>query len=799
MILTYMALTFRQIIKSKGQSLLNITGLAVGTATFTLILFYSGSECSFDRYHDRPENIYRIIADHRVGTEGQSMAWTPPALAPNAEEKFPEIEHALRLFRYRSPVVVLEHGSDKNFTEENFLWGDSTIFSVFRFVFVRGTPGTQLARPNTVVISETMAKKYFDDKDPIGKILTNPTFNADFEITGVFRDMPVKSHFKADFICSLITLPKLWGDGILTSWGNSFLYSYIKTTPKADVVALENKINALAGMNLPVTEEASYRFKLQPVVGIHLHSHVQNEWQANSDIRYIYILLAVGTLILLVSTINFINLCIARSGKRTKEIGIRQAIGSSRKQLGLQFVTENLVYGTMAFLLSIALIEFFLPVINALAGEDLSVPASDRVVIFLITGTGVLVLMLIASVYPARIISLIKPVIALKGTPVKLHQGIGLWQGLITFQVVVTTMLITAVLLINRQLTFISTNPAGYNIRGMMNITLLSDHSQDHYEQLKSEFLQNSGIKSASGVSHLIGGMLYQSGYSIYKRDQERVPVMWQRIHADHDFCKTYGVQIIAGRDFSTQAASDTMNFIVNAAACRALGFKNASEAIGTEVGYGNGQRGKIIGVMNDFHFKTLHHKIEPLIIHIVPDRFRFLTLSINTVRVKETLAWLESRWNAFEPSSPFVYSLQEDAYSSVYAFERKFSNLINFFAIVVVVLSAGGLIGLNMYISTLKRKEIGIRKILGAKTSGLVIDFMQRFAIIAFAGFIISIPISWYLLETWLNGFSYKVTLSPELFIIGGMTTVIISTSSVLLPSLMASMTKPVEVLKEN
>jgi putative ABC transport system permease protein len=799
MILTYMALTFRQIIKSKGQSLLNITSLAVGTATFTLILFYSSNEYSYDRYHDRPENIYRIITDYRVGTGSQSMAWTSPALIPGAAAEFPEIDHSLRLFRYRSPVVLVEHESDKNFTEENFLWGDSSVINIFRFEFVRGASNGLLTRPNTVVVAESIAKKYFGNRDPIGKILSNPTFNTDFEITGVFRDMPMNSHFKADFICSLITLPKLWGDGILTSWGNSFLYSYIKTTPEADVEALENKINALARMNLPVTEEASYRFKLQPVTDIHLHSHVQNEWQVNSDIRYVYILLAVGTLILLVSTINFINLCIARSRKRIKEIGIRQAIGSSRKQLGQQFLIENLVYGTTAFLLSIALIEIFLPAINMLAGEDLNVSPSDRLVIFLTTGAAVLALMLIASVYPARIIPLIKPVIAIKGTPVKLNQGMSLWQGLITFQVAVTTMLITAALLIHSQLTFISTNPAGYTIRGMMNITLLSDHSQDHYEQLKSELLQNAGIKSASGVSHLIGGMLYQSGYTIYKKNQERVPVMWQRIHADHDFCKTYGVQIIAGRDFSAQVASDTMNFIVNASACRALGFENVSEAIGTQVDYGNSQRGNIIGVMNDFHFKTLHHKIEPLIIHIVPERFRFLTLSINTTRMNKTLAWLESRWNTFEPSSPFVYSLQEDTYSRNYSFERKFSDLITFFTIVAIILSAGGLIGLNMYISTLKRKEIGIRKILGAKTSGLVINFVQRFAVISFTGFIISIPVTWYLLNTWLNGFSYKVTLSPELFIIGGVISVIISISSVLLPSIRASVTNPVEVLKES
>lgn len=799
MIGKYILIAFRQMLKDKVTTFLTMGGLAAGITTFTLLFFYLHNEQSYDRFHDQAENIYRIVQDIRVGTQHNTMAWTSGALADNLQNgQLAEISQAIRLFRYRSPSEVMDKETSKSFSEENFVWADSNVFNVFSFDFVKGDPTQALMRPNTVVLSESISRKYFGSVNPVGKVLTNITFGADFEITGIVRDMPANSHFKADLICSLNTLPKLWGDQILTGWGNSLLYSYIKIENAAARLSVENKINALAQKNIPNSEDASYYFSLQPLTDIHLHSHLQNEWTANSDIMYIYILTCVAILILLVSAVNYINLWIARSEHRMKEIGIRQAIGSSTAQIGFQFIIENLIHGILAFMISIVMVGLLLPLISNFLGEDLLVARPDRLGIWVTTGIGVIVLMLIVTLYPVQAIARTKPAIAIRGSIVKFRRGIGLWYGLIAFQIIVTTMLITGALLINRQLSFIYDKPVGYDATHLMNITLLSDESQHNYDRFKNEVLQHPKVKSASACSHLLGGILYQSGYTVYKA-QGAEEVMWQRIHADHDYCQTYGIEIIAGRDFSKSNPADTMNFIINETAYKQLGFNSPEEAIGLEIGYDNGLRGKIIGVTKDFHFKTLHTSIEPLIIHIAPGRFRMLTLNIEQADLNNTIHWIKSKWGVFDPSIPFVYTSLSDFNEKNYIFERKFSKLIVMFTLVVATLSAMGLIGLNIYVINLKRKEIGIRKILGAGIPDLLSGLSRPFALITLVAFILSVPMSWYALTLWLSGFAYKVDLTAGLFIITGIITFSLSMVSIIFPSLLAAFSNPVKVLQEN
>lgn len=795
----YIRLAFRHIFRDKVTNFLNIAGLATGITTFTLLFFYLHKERHYDSYHDRAENIYRIVTHYRLGSQHNAMAWTSGALVPHLQERLAEVTNAVRLFRYRSPSVLIEKETSKSFTEENFIWADASVFGVFTFDLVKGDPNTVLTRPNTVVLTESASKKYFGTVDPIGKVLSNVTFGADFEITGIIRDIPLNSHFKADFICSLITLPRLWGEQMMTSWGNSFLYSYVKTATGTGSISLENKINALIENHLPGTSESSYRFVLQPLTDIHLYSHLQNEWQPNSDITYVYILTLVAMLILIVSAINYVNLWIARSEQRTKEIGIRHAIGSSNVQLATQFIVENLVHGMLAFLLSIVMVVVLSPLLGDYLDENLLMSGREGLKIWFMAGAGVFLLVLVVSLYPIQTMLSIKPAIAIRGTILKLRHGIGLWYSLIAFQVVVTTLLITGALLIHRQLAFMNSRPIGYDADRLLNISLLSDESQHDYERLKNELLQNNQIRSASACSHLIGGMLYQSGYEVYLTNQGPETMMWQRIHVDHDFCKTYGIKIVSGRDFSETIASDTTNFIINETACRALGLKDPGEAIGLEIGYDNGLRGKIVGVMRDFHFKTLHSAIEPLIIHIVPGRFRMLTINVDQADFKNTMTWIKTKWDVFDPSSPFVYTVLADFNEENYVFEQKFSRLIIFFTLVVFMLSTIGLVGLNIYIVNLKRKEIGIRKVFGAGISDSLARLSRRFAVITLISFIVSVPISWYSLTIWLSGFAYKVNLSAELFVTAGMITFILSMISIAFPSLKAALSNPISALKDN
>ena len=465
----------------------------------------------------------------------------------------------------------------------------------------------------------------------------------------------------------------------------------------------------------------------------------------------------------MVSAVNYINLWIARAEQRTQEIGIRQAIGSSRFQLATQFIIENLIHCSLAILVSILLVESLQPLLGKFIGEELQISFVEKQNVWIITGLGSFVLILISTLYPIRIIPLIKPAIAIKGTAINLRQGLGIWKGLIGFQIIVATVLITAALIIHRQMKFIQERPQGYDVERLLNISLLSDDSQHHYERLKNELLQHPQIKSASACSHLLGGTLYQSGYVIQTPKQERHSVMWQRIHVDHDFCKTYGIKITAGRDFSKNRITDTTNFIINEAACRHLGLTNV-EAIGTIVEYDNGLRGEVIGVMSDFHFKTLHTSIEPLIIHIIPSRFRMLTVNVDFTDFNKALEWMKQKWNNFDPSSPFVYTSIGHFNTQNYALEKKFEKLVMLFTVIVFLLSSAGLVGLNLYIVNIKRKEIGIRKVLGARIPSLLVTLCTPFAGITMIAFLLSVPISLYSLNLWLSGFAYKVDLSVVL-----------------------------------
>lgn len=786
-------IALRQLRKNPLTGLFTVAGLAIGITTFTLLLFYIRKESSYDRFHQDPDQLYRIVNQYRIGTDHQTTAWTSPALATNAQDKLPDVTEMVRLFRYRSPSVIVEEQTGKSFSEENSLWADVNVFRVFTFHFIKGNPAQALARPNTMVITSSAAKKYFGNVDPIGRSLNDLTMGATFEITAVVDDMPATSHFRADFLCSLITLPKLWGENILSNWNNSFLYTYVRLNKNSAPSATEARLNAVLATTTSSTSDASSHFSLQPVPDIHLKSHVLNEWQANSDIRYIYILTLVGVLILLVSTINYVNLWIARAEQRTREIGIRKAIGSSKLQLGWQFVVESFVQIVLALALSMALALTFGPQIGSFFGEPVSWLPSANGKTWATIGAAIALFITVVMLYPIGIISKIQPAWAIKGTVVRLRKGFGLWQGLVAFQVLATTILITGTLLVQRQLNFMEQTHIGYDAGHLLNIAQLSNTALR--EQLKNELLQNPHVRAASGVSHQVGGLLYQSGYTVYKKNAPEI-VLWQRLHTDHDFCKTYDIPIIAGRDFSKTIASDTGNFIINEAACRQLAVP-PSEAVGLEIAGENDVRGKIVGVMKDFHFKTLHTAIEPLIAHIVPDRVRMLSVNIDNEDREATLAWIGAKWKALEPAVPFMYTSLDEFNGRNYALEHRFGKLIMFFTSVVFLLSVGGLISLNIYVVNLKRKEIGIRKILGADIQGVLLTLSRRFVLLTAASAILAAPFSWYGLSAWLNGFAYRVNLTPGLFILAGGITFMLSMLSIALPSLRAALKNPADALK--
>ena len=798
MLKNYFRIILRIAAKNKIITAFNILGLAAGITSFILIAIYVKSEFSYDRSNQAPDNIYRITTHFSSQTESFNNAQTTPALIPSIGNTFPKITAAARLFRYRSPSVIVDRASNSNYVEPDFLWADADIFKIFTIQFISGDSAIALTGPASVVISESTARKYFGDKNSIGKILNNVTFTTQFQVTGVFKDLPGNSHFKADFICSLNTLKNTWGDPIMHNWNNSFLYSYIRLSSPADAATAEQQLDKHLIEHLHLTQGNNMHVMLQPVTGIHLYSTLMNEIGVNGNIMYVYILSLVAVLILLVSCINFVNLGIARSEHRSKEIGVRKVLGSPKKSIFTLVIIENLLYGLLAFVISMLFLIYFLHGITSLTGIRISFTNTNDLALIFVGLACTLLIVLITSVYPSVFMAGLKAVEVLRGRTIKLGKGMNLWNGLIIFQMSVTVFLLTACIVLNGQLTFLQSKALGYKTGHVVNITLLTDNSQKNYEVLKSQLLENTAIESVSATSHLIGGPLYQSGYLITKPSGEREPYTWQLIHADHDYVKANDLGIIAGRDFSTSFSADSTNFLVNEAACKAMGLNSPQKAIGLEVDRGNGQRGKIVGVIHDFHFKSLHYLVEPLIIHYEPGTFRFLTVNINNnTTLQPALEFIKSEWNNYEPASPFIYTFPDQFTANVYAFEKNLRWMITMFTIIAILLSIGGLIGLNYYITHLKAREIGIRKVLGASVTGIVQLLSSGFIRLSAIAMLIAFPLAWMATHAWLQSFAYRISLSWWIFFVAGIITILIVMATVSYQSIKAALVNPVRSLK--
>lgn len=795
MLKSYFKIILRLASRNKLTSAFSVLSVAIGIASFMVVAVYVRKELSYDRFHDNPESLYRIITNVSSPEESFSNAQSTPILIPSITRQFPTIIAAIRLFKYRSEVVVVDKSTNTSYIEPNFLWADPEVFRVFTIPLIKGTPAS-LVNPKKVIISESTARKYFGNKDPIGKILNNVTF-TEFEVTGVFKDFPGNSHFKADFICSLITLKDLWGEGTMNNWYNSFLYSYIKIPSPSDAVHVEQQLNLFLNQHIQLPAGNKIALALQPVTEIHLSSHLMNELDVNGNKMYIFILSAVGLLILIVSMINFVNLGIAKSAQRSKEIGVRKVLGSSRKIIFKQVITENLLYGLAAFLVSIGLIQIFLPYINTALGSEFRLTSMDYMSVA-IGFFSVIVVVLITSLYPAIFMAGLKAVEVLKAKPVQLGKGINLWKGLIVFQMSITLFLLTACFVLNTQLNFLQSKPLGYETEHVLNIPLLTDSSQKNYQQFKRRLLQRSFVQSASATSHLIGGPLYQSGYTIFKSAQERSEFAWQRIHADYDYVKTNNLKIVAGRDFSETFLADSLNFIINEAAYKALGFQSPSQAIGLNIDRGQGQMGKIIGVISDFHFKSLQNFIEPLVIHYEPGRFRFLSVNIkNAGNAQNVINFIKSEWNRFEAGAPFIYFFPDEFTEKLYSFEKNLWLLITVFTIIAFILSIAGLVGLSYYVTRLKAKEIGIRKVLGASVQSILqlfsIDFLKMSLLAMTVGF----PMAWWAMYNWLQDFAYRINLSWWQFAIAGIIVVVAVFVTISFQSIKAALTNPLKSLR--
>ncbi len=804
MLRNYIKTAFRNLKRYKGYSFINLMGLAIGIACCILILIYMQDEFSYDRYPQDYEQIYRITFHMQTPDRGEiNTARTPPPWAPSLAEDYPEVESYCRL---KTPLVswlVSREEIDKRFHEKGFYFADETVFDFFNFSLKKGDPQTALKDPKTLVLTETASQKYFGSEDPMGKTLRLDN-TYDFLITGVMEDVPKNSHFSFDILASFSTLRTvpIYGGTVYTTWRNGLgadLYTYIRLKEGVAPAAIEEKMpeffqkylgDVINRFNIKVTP------RLQPLASIHLHSNLDAEIRANSDIRYIYIFSAIAIFILLIACINFMNLATARSAIRAQEVGMRKVIGAEKKQLVFQFFGETIFLAFLALILALVMIFVFLPVFNSLSGKILQLTIWNPWILLGIVGITVFV-GIVSGSYPALFLSSFQPVAVFRGSLKAGRANKMLRKALVIFQFALSIVFITGTGIIYDQLRFIRNRDLGFDKEQIVVLPMGDPRARQVYQTFKDKALQDPSVLAVSGTSSVPGGLI---GVLLFLPEDAQAgeEVTMEHFVVDHDFIDAMGLEVIEGRTFSLEYSTDTMEaFILNEAAVKHMGWEG--KAIDKRINIENFKQGRVIGVVNDFHAKSLHQKIEPLLIHIAPtpDAFIQLIVRIAPYNYDKTLNFIEDVWKQIYPRDPFVYSFLDDDYDNLYRTEKQRGKVFLAFSVLAIFIACLGLFGLASFTSEQKTKEIGIRKVLGASVGNIVRLLSVEFIKLVFLANIIAWPVSYYIMHNWLGNFAYRTNINIGTFVVVGVVALIIALVTVSFHAVKSALANPADSIR--
>ncbi len=778
MIRNYIKIAFRSLAKNLTYSSINIVGLAVGLTAFIMIFLWIRDELSYDRFNAHADRLHRVVENqYYANSEIFPVAVTPAPLGPYLKENFPEIADAVRL----NQVNFLLQYEDISFNEDG-LMADPSFINMFSVEFLKGDPKKAFSNSEGIIISETLAKKYFGEEDPIGNVFR--INDHDFGVTGVFRNIPENSHLRFHFIFAFEFMKKFgWND--LTNWTNNSFYTYILLRDNVNHEQLNLKIKDVIKKN--AEDNTNTEIYLQPLTRIHLYSDFTADISGHGDIQYIYIFSVVGIFVLLIACINFMNLSTARSTKRSKEVGMRKVIGAQRIQLIRQFLTESIVLSFLALIIALALIVFLIPSFNNLSGKQLDFnPFSIDILLILllitvVTGT-------VAGSYPALFLSSFKPVKVLKGT-LKTGKGALLFRKtLVITQFCISILLITGMIVIYNQLDFIQNRKLGFEKKNVLSFSIYP--LANRIEEFKNELLANEniiGVTSASNKLTYVGNS--SSGFDWEGRDPDK-EILLHHLTVDFDFIKTFDIDVLYGRDFSREIPSDSSAVILNEEAAKLIGLKDpVNKRWGTD--------GKIIGIVKDFHFKSVHEKIEPLILFINPHWLNLVYVRISPDKTRDALAVVERTFKKFAPENPFEFTFLDDDFDKLYRAEQRTGKIFNYFAIIAIFISCLGLFGLVMFTTEQRTKEIGVRKVLGASVQNVVSLISADFIKLIIISNVVAIPVAWYMMNMWLDSFAYKISIHWVTFFIAGGSSILIAWLTMAYQSIKAAAANPVDSLR--
>ncbi len=800
----YLKVAVRNLRKYKAYSVINILGLAIGMACCILSLLFVQEELSYDKFHENAGQIYRVTTklSNPVGGWEAHYAATSFPVAPALKRDYPEVTAAVRIYRSDRSLVGYE---EKRFYEDRFFFADSTIFAVFDFPLLKGNPQMALKEPFSVVITEEIAKKYFGDDDPLSMALVLDNQHT-FKVTGILKNLPRNSQLQFEFLASYITLSDIIGkDKLETGWFMFFPnYTYLLLPKGYPPMQLEEKFPKFVDIYMGAQLKSngnSCALSLQPLADVHLAQNLENELETNGDVRYIYIFSGIAFIILLVACINFMNLATARSSKRAKEIGMRKVFGAYRLQLIKQFIGESLLISFVALLCGIMLAELLRPLFTALTGKILSMDYSYNWLALLCFLTITLLVGIVSGSYPALFLSRFVPVEVLKGRFKTGSAGLRLRRGLVVVQFAVSIIFIVGALVVYHQLHYVKNKKLGFNKEQLLTITIPNLAVQQKCAVMKARFLEHPNVESVTASSTSPGsGMLVLPVHAegIIEKDAPVSSIFM----VDHDFIKTLEIELAAGRDFSRDfPADDKEAFILNEAAVRQFGWKSAETAIGKkfELLWRNKaiKTGEIIGIVKNFHFKSLHDKIGPVALHLSSERVGSISVRIRPQNIAATMGFLEQQWHALTSNTPFEYSFLDDNFAKFYQTEEKLGQIFKVFSILAIFIACLGVFGLVSFATEQRTKEIGIRKVLGATVAGIVHLLSKEFMKLVLIANLLAVPIAWYAMDRWLQNFAYRVEVGWWIFALAGGLALLIALLTVSTQALKAALANPVEALR--
>lgn len=803
----YFKIAIRNLLKYRFISFINLFGLTVGLTCCLLITTYILNELSYDKYNSNADNIYRVTRsfNNQDGVVSLRLSTVAPAFGYYLPTDFPEIKKMTRLLD-NGPTPT-KYG-EKIFNEKNIFFADENLFDVFTVKVLKGNPKTSLYDPYSVMLTEETAKKYFGDEDPMNKTIR---FNSQFDlkVTGIYQSFPSNAHMHPGMLISFNTLKDsaVYGENNLrTSWGNNSFFTYILMPGSFSSRNMIAQFPAFVDRRMDHKDYNGQdpskftKLDLQKLTDIHLYSHTDYEAEPNGDMSRVYIFSAIALFILLIACINYMNLSTARSALRAREIGIRKVIGADKKELIVQFLGESVLICWAAILLAATLTYFALPWLNKVSGQELSFNSLLHWKIMFPLLLTPFVVGIISGIYPALFMSSFQPIKTLKGLFKVGGSSISFRKVLVVVQFSISIILIITTAIVFQQLHYIQNKSLGFDKERVVTMNYTTEVGKQ-YEAFRTEVLQNTAFKNMTRSSRIpTGRLLDNMGASALSGDSLKpITTDIKFVSVDQDFVSTFGIPIIAGRFFSREYGTDTASFVINESSVKAIGWKSPAEAVGKDFKYGS-QRGHIVGVINDFHFESMHQAIVPIVLVLPrPSQLYYnnLSLKISGNNMSSALAFMEKTWKKYFPETPVDYTFLDNNFDKLYQSEQQQATLFTVFACVAIFIACLGLFGLSAFAISQRIKEIGIRKVLGAKVSGVVgllsKDFLKLVALAA----VLAFPVAWYAMNNWLNDFAYRIPIKWWVFAVAGIIAALIAFITVSFQAIKAAIANPVKSLR--